>query len=213
MHLTDVGRKFGTDKTDQYHTFKGECYTDIYHHYLKHLRGKSFNLLEIGVREGKSIKMWSEYFPNAKIVGIDIDPSCSKFSGGNIDVHIGSQDDKSFLDKIIDQYKEFGVILDDGSHINSLTMESFKILNGFATDFYIIEDLRNSYEDLTISVQFWPGMQYNKNLQPNNVETRPFMNDKILELVKTMDYRTGDWTGINFHSQMIILQKGKIDEN
>jgi hypothetical protein len=191
----------------------GECYTDIYHHYLKHLREEKFNFLEIGVREGRSIKMWSEYFPNATIVGIDIDPLCSQYSGGNIEIHIGSQDDPCFLNDIINKYQKFRVILDDGSHINSLTMESFKFLNKFATELYIIEDLRHSYEDLTKDVQFWPGMQYNRDLQPNNAATRGQMTKRFFELIQTMDYRMGDWTGISFHAQMVILQKGRISES
>jgi hypothetical protein len=206
-NLTDLGRKYGTDKTDEHHSFKGQCYTDIYNRYLNHLQDQEFNFLEIGVREGRSIKMWSEYFPNATIVGVDIDPECKKYESGNIKIHIGSQEDEQFLKEIIAQYQKFKVILDDGSHINSMIMKSFDVLNKHATDFYIVEDLRNSYEDLTMDVLSWPGMHLNVNLNSNNADTRPQFNEMILNLVKRMDYRTGEWTGINFHSQMVVMQK------
>lgn len=212
-NLTDLGQKYGTDKVDQWHEFLGDKYTDIYHRYLNHLRDKEFNLLEIGVRDGKSMKMWSEYFPKAKIIGVDIDPTCKQYETGNVEIHIGSQEDKDFVNKIIDQYGEFAVVLDDGSHINSMTIKSFQLLNNYTTDFYIIEDLRNSYEDLTIDVQSWPGIQYNKDLDANNYITRPAFNKMVLDLIQMMDYRTGNWSGFYWHAQMLIMQKGNICGN
>ena len=78
------------------------------------------------------------------------------------------------------------------------------------TDFYIIEDLRNSYEDLTEDVKSWPGMSLNKDLDADNSKTRPEFNNMILDLVKQMDYRIGNWSGFCFHAQMLVMQKGKI---
>ena len=132
---------------------------------------------------------------------------CKKYESDNIKIHIGSQEDEQFLKEIIAQYQKFKVILDDGSHINSMIMKSFDVLSKHATDFYIVEDLRNSYEDLTMDVLSWPGMHLNVNLNSNNADTRPQFNEMILNLVKRMDYRTGEWTGINFHSQMVVMQK------
>lgn len=213
MTLTKLGKKYGTDKVDEHHTFMGECYTDLYHHHLKHFRHQEFNFLEIGVRDGKSIKMWAEYFPNAKIVGVDIDPTCKQYESDNIEIHIGSQEDQTFLNRLISKYQTFRVILDDGSHINSMTLKSFKILQPFASQFYIIEDLRNSHEDLTRDVQSWPGMHLNDGLDADNSKTRPEMDKLFMDLVKSMDYRMGNWTGITFHAQMVLLQKGRISED
>jgi len=206
-NLTNLGLKYGTDKVDQYHTFLGETYTDIYYRYLNHLRDKEFNFLEIGVKTGCSIKMWSEFFPKAKVVGVDIDPRCKQYEGGNVEIHIGSQEDPDFLNTLIEKYGSFRVILDDGSHINSMIMKSFEVLNQYATEFYIVEDLRNSYENLTPHVQSWPGMNLNKDLDADNSKTRPRFNDMILDLIKQMDYRTGQWSGFCFHAQMLVMQK------
>ena len=49
------------------------------HSYIPHLYDKLFesrredeiDLLEIGVRDGASIKLWQEYFPSGKIYGIE----------------------------------------------------------------------------------------------------------------------------------------------
>jgi hypothetical protein len=206
--LTELGVKYGTDKTDYYHTFAGECYTDIYNKHISYLcNAKSFNFLEIGIKDGSSLNMWSEYFPNAQIIGIDINPECKQYEKNNISVEIGSQEDEEFLKHIINKYKNFAIVLDDGSHINSLTLKSFNVLQPYATDFYIIEDLRNSYEDLTDDVKLWPGMNLNKNLDARNNLTRTEFNDTFLSLVKTMDYRTGNYKGIYFYQQILILEK------
>jgi len=208
--LTKLGIKYNTDKVDQYHNFLGDTYTDIYYKYLNHLRDKEFNFLEIGVRDGQSVKMWSEFFPKANIIGVDINPSCKQYEENNIAVHIGSQEDEVFLNSLIAKYGSFRVVLDDGSHINSMTMKSFKVLQNLTTEFYIIEDLRNSYEDLTKDVYLWPGMNLNKDLNADNSKTRPEFDNMLLNLIKQMDYRIGNWSGFYFHAQMLLMQKGKV---
>jgi hypothetical protein len=208
--LTKLGIEYNTDKVDQYHNFLGDTYTDIYYKYLNHLRDKEFNFLEIGVRDGQSVKMWSEFFPKANIIGVDINPSCKQYEENNIAVHIGSQEDEMFLNSLIAKYGSFRVVLDDGSHINSMTMKSFKVLQNLTTEFYIIEDLRNSYEDLTKDVYLWPGMNLNKDLNADNSKTRPEFDNMFLNLIKQMDYRIGNWSGFYFHAQMLLMQKGKV---
>ena len=98
--LTKIGRRHRTDKVDGLHSFLGMAYTDIYDYYLSHLRDSEFNLLEIGVKTGSSLRMWADYFTNATIIGIDIDPHTKKYenytsikNGNRIKVHIGSQED------------------------------------------------------------------------------------------------------------------------
>jgi len=207
--LTELGKKYGTDKTDMYHTFDGICYTDIYNEYFHDMRLEKLNFLEIGVRQGKSIKMWSEYFPNSNIIGIDIDPECKKYEQDNIKIEIGSQEDDKFLSKITKKYEYFDIILDDGSHINTITLKSFDILSKVTKRFYMIEDLRNSYEDLTLDIRSWPGMSLNNNLNTRNDLTRSNFNDVMLSLIKTMDYREGDYKSIHFYPQVLILEKIK----
>ena len=65
MDLEKLFNKFNSDKINhQYHK--------IYHSYFNSLKLKSLNILEIGVADGSSLKAWSEYFKNSKIIGIDI---------------------------------------------------------------------------------------------------------------------------------------------
>src|SRR3954454_15159557 len=70
--LTALAEQFGTDKWGRHR------YTPHYEKHLRHLRQRSFALLEIGIggyaRErqgGASLRMWKAYFPAAQIVGLD----------------------------------------------------------------------------------------------------------------------------------------------
>jgi hypothetical protein len=53
----------------------GNDYGRHYSEVLEPLRGQPIRLLEIGVGDGKSIRVWLDYFthPNSYIVGVDID--------------------------------------------------------------------------------------------------------------------------------------------
>jgi len=66
-------------------------YTSKYSIYLEAYRDIEFNLLEIGVYNGASVKMWKEYFPKANIVAIDIDPRCKEYEEDRITIHIGDR--------------------------------------------------------------------------------------------------------------------------
>lgn len=67
--LDQIGLKTCTDKNSKFHN-----YLEFYERYFAPCRQNRFTLIEVGVYEGASIKMWEEYFPNAKIIGLDINP-------------------------------------------------------------------------------------------------------------------------------------------
>lgn len=130
--LNDIGVRCGTDKSTITH-----CYLDVYEKYLEPLKEKEFTILELGIAAGNSLRTWAEYFPKARIFGIDNSQDCA---GNNR--FIGSQTDKDFLDKVLAEIGEVQVLIDDCSHEGALTIETFKhlfpkIANG---GFYFIED-------------------------------------------------------------------------
>lgn len=123
-------------------------YFDIYERHFGRFRAEPIKMLEIGVHGGGSLHMWRDYFQaGSTIVGIDINPECKQHESDNIDIHIGSQDDPEFLKSVADQYGEFNIILDDGSHVNKHVITTFDTLydrvsvNGV----YLIEDMHTSY--------------------------------------------------------------------
>jgi len=145
MNLEELAIKYGTDKQCQ----DGHGYTPYYEKYLEPVREKDITLLELGVREGWSMNMWTEYFPNGEFWGIDNDKEglCPKsFSCDRVHFHLGSQDDKLFLENICNVAHGFDVIIDDASHISSLSIKSFEILFDHVKPggIYIIEDLHVS---------------------------------------------------------------------
>ena len=55
-------------KTDKYE----HGYTKVYEKYFDNIRDQKLKILEIGIADGKSLLMWSDYFQNSTIIGIDI---------------------------------------------------------------------------------------------------------------------------------------------
>lgn len=108
------------------------------------------NMLEIGIFEGGSLTMWHNYLPAGSTVhAIDVhEPSVS----GNHDpdkgvfCHLGSQDDREFLKRVVDEHGPFDVIIDDGSHYPRHQQVSLSALWWAVKPggLYIIEDLHSS---------------------------------------------------------------------
>lgn len=140
--LDEIGRKHGTDKSSLVHD-----YLRKYEKYFFLNRNDKIKILEIGVQDGASLRTWKEYFFNAQIFGLDINPECKKYEEERITIEIGSQTDENFLKEVCNQYGPFDVIIDDGSHINSHVIFSFKVLFNYLKPqgLYLVEDTTTSY--------------------------------------------------------------------
>jgi hypothetical protein len=152
--LDILAKKYGTDKqTNDFPELYYHGYTIVYHQLFQMKRNHYKNILEIGVREGRSHKMWHDYFPNAMIYGVDnmINPIIrnipredflSNIENDRIKIFIGSQDDEAFLEESFKD-KQFDLIVDDGGHHSRLHQISFKVLFPKLKSgcYYIIEDL------------------------------------------------------------------------
>lgn len=216
--LQEIGRKHQTDKHDSNHKFAGTTYLERYDKYLSSLRDEPIRLLEIGVRDGCSLRMWREYFPKAMIYGIDIDPRCKQHQSDRIKVFIGSQSDPEITNAAVkDAGGQFDVILDDGSHVNELTIKSFNLLfpHVRAGGLYIIEDLACSYLGTDLQNHIikgqWPGMRYNTGVEWNN--DRRVVDNLFNGIIRDID--TAPHTGIHrsmvewihFYSGIAIMRK------
>jgi hypothetical protein len=140
--LDELALKHGTDKASSDHG-----YTKYYELYLEPYRDFDFKFLEIGVYDGSSVKLWKEYFSQADITAIDIDPRCTEYVEDRINIKIGDQTDVDFLKKVNTENGSFAVILDDGGHSNKQQIVSFETLFPLLLPggLYIIEDLHCSY--------------------------------------------------------------------
>ena len=139
--LTELGRQHGTDK--------------VRHGYLTHVepllapfRNEAFDLLEIGVKDGASIRMWADYFPRARIVGLDIHPAAVVQLPRCVFVQ-GNQGDGDLLSALGEQYR-FRLVIDDGSHLWPHQILGFQRLfpRMEPEGVYICEDLHTSYPPL-----------------------------------------------------------------
>lgn len=127
-------------------------YTYFYDRLFTSLRDKPLLILEIGVCGGGSLKMWYEYFPNATIIGLDINDE-SELSNDRTYVYQLDQSNNLELENFVIQCKlnnyEFDIIIDDGSHHmqdQQITLGYlFPLLKSKGT--YIIEDLHTSLVD------------------------------------------------------------------
>lgn len=153
--LEDLAFLHGTDKgTRKANRLSPKRYTLHYGEHLKHYTEKeSLRILEIGVYEGASLRMWRDAFPQAMVYGIDVKPECKKHEDERIEIHIGDQKDKWFLrslgEKVMNEFSSgFDLVVDDGSHMFEDQNASLKALFPFVSinGWYVIEDIRVGYQ-------------------------------------------------------------------
>ena len=168
MSLNDIGFKYGADKSSRFHH-----YLDFYEEMLP---GRDFKgrLLEIGIMDGLSMKMWREYYPHAEIVGVDI---VDKKHLHNSDWQVPESVKLLCLDATkkedVEPLGMFDIILDDGSHYMKDQQKSFELLyfdQLNPTGIYIIEDLWTSYID------------YYRNARLTTVEYLKRLEDKGIKM-------------------------------
>jgi hypothetical protein len=123
-------------------------YFPVYERHFSCWRNRSVTFLEIGVFQGGSLQMWQRFFgPMAKIIGIDIEPSCKNHESPGIFIRIGDQSDPQFLQSIIDEFGTPDIVLDDGSHRMEHIISSFEFLypRMHKNSIYMVEDLHTCY--------------------------------------------------------------------
>lgn len=120
--------------------------------FLEPLREQEFNMLEIGIDRGGSVKLWKEYFPKAQIFGADIG---QEWNDERITVIKCDQSNLFDLKELAQRVPKCKVIIDDGSHIPQHQMLAFCELFEKTLDFggiYIVEDLECNYWSPTSSL-------------------------------------------------------------
>lgn len=151
--LDALARIFGTDKASTQH-----AYTQFYKRHLPP-RGASITLLEIGIggttsgggyatrAGGQSLRMWRRYFPQAKVVGLDIRRKA--IAGRRLHIEIGSQADPAVLDRVAASHGPFDVIIDDGSHMGDHVIFTLRRLFPHLKPggVYVVEDLAVAYSE------------------------------------------------------------------
>jgi SAM-dependent methyltransferase len=99
--------------------------------------GPNADVCEIGVQNGYGLEMWRTLFPEGRVVGVDIDPEarwpegCERIVCDQASLELPEKLDGSF-----------DLIVDDASHIGSLTAITFRNLWPLVKPgrYYVIED-------------------------------------------------------------------------
>ena len=158
MTLLETARHYEL-KTDKYDEFTaGHTYLPHYEKLFKYYKEKRVNFLEIGVLAGESLKLWSKYFNDSQIYGVDTFEreydNISKKTGLTIENARGYLKDYNNISLIklnslhtkevsnLDLPK-LDIILDDGSHSKEHQCTTFSNFYPFLNEggLYIIEDI------------------------------------------------------------------------
>ncbi len=113
MSLRELSRGKATDK-DTVHS-----YLDSYEALFFSRKDTVTNIMEIGILDGGSIRLWRDYFPNATVTALDISPKYFH-DQSRIRVFTGDAYTQDMLHKLTD--RKYDIIIDDGPH----TLESMK---------------------------------------------------------------------------------------
>ena len=149
--LAALARIHGTDKG--YEIGAAHGYVAPYHRELSRIRRRVRTVIEIGIGEyadpyrgGASLRMWKDFFPRARIVGIDIHDK-SRQAERRIRIFQGDQTDVAFLRGVIDEVGPPDLVVDDGSHVSAHVIATFRALFPSVREggLYVVEDLQTAY--------------------------------------------------------------------
>ena len=156
-----LSEKFGSDKGGTSNTsnfpWPHHTYSHVYSMFLSHNRLNVRNLLEVGIgtnnpllqssmgengSPGASLYLWREYFPNATIIGMDIDKEIL-FADTRIQTYFIDQT-KASPDLERFPVQHFDVIIDDGLHTFEANIALFEdaLPKLSKSGLYFIEDVR-----------------------------------------------------------------------
>jgi hypothetical protein len=138
--LTTLANKYKTDKGTEFE--EKHSYSLIYDKYIPETG--SYNLLEIGIDKGASLRMWKEYNPQMKLFAADHNPACLK----NIDLTMLEkfyQIEQTVRETMIKIPSDntFDYIVEDGAHFMHTHQITLAVLLSCVKNggLYIIEDL------------------------------------------------------------------------
>ena len=184
MSLAELVNNLRTDKNTLH------SYLSLYQSLLINKKDTAKNVLEIGINNGGSIKLWNDFFINANVHGIDIqsiDDIWEDIKNKDRIILYTSNDaynnaffNTHFLNKNI----KYDFMLDDGPHTLESMQQFIKLYSQIMTDdgILIVED-----------VQSWDWIDILKNEVPDHL--KPFIkvydlranNNRYDDIVFTID--------------------------
>jgi hypothetical protein len=161
MNLEELVDNSRTDKNTVH------SYLPLYQDLLINKRETAKNVLEVGIDRGGSIKLWSDFFTNANVYGLDIINNNEVWDGiknnEKIILHTSTDayNNDFFINHFLNKNIRCDFMLDDGPHSLESMIQFIKLYSQIMTDdgILIIED-----------VQSWDWIDLLKNEVPENLK-------------------------------------------
>jgi hypothetical protein len=161
MSLEEIVDNLRTDKNTTH------SYLPLYQKLLLSKKETAKNVLEVGIFNGGSIKLWNDFFTNANVYGIDIMNIENVWEGiKNIEkiiLHTSTDayNNNFFITHFLNKNIKCDFMLDDGPHSLESMKKFIKLYSQIMTDdgILIIED-----------VQSWHWIDALKNEVPKNLK-------------------------------------------
>lgn len=192
-------------------------YFEIYHRHFAQFRNKKPIVVELGVDQGGSLQMWKDYFgAGARVVGIDKNSKCKAVEEDGIEVFIGDQEDRIFLQKLVVELGHIDILIDDGGHRGRQQIASFEELYPVISTpgIYLVEDLQTNYSPT------WEGglyksstfIEYSKRLIDNINLTAIYKAERsklVTGKVPITDYAQSAYS-MTYYTSVFVIEKRKL---
>jgi cephalosporin hydroxylase len=190
---------------------KSSQYPDAHERHFARFQGTAVTVVEIGVLWGGSLQLWKSYFgPAARIVGVDINPACKAFEEDQIEIVIGYQGDREFLEQLAADVGPIDVLIDDGGHTMAQQHLTFDVLFPLVSGrgVYVCEDSSSSYRP-----EFGGGLRHPDSF----VETMKRRVDDLNAWYSAdATFEPTDFTrtaaSIHFYAGLVVIEKAPTDE-
>jgi cephalosporin hydroxylase len=101
-----------------YLSIKHTSYFQVYEELFSKYRNQPITFVEIGVLNGGSLFMWRDFLgPEARIIGVDLNPQAKRWEVDGFEIFIGNQTDSGFWKEFFNFIGQVDVVLDDGGHL------------------------------------------------------------------------------------------------
>ena len=110
MNPSQLLRQHYSDKVTHHN------YSETYDRLLAPFQNTATAVLEIGVENGCSLRAWQDYFPNAKIIGLEKEES-KLFQYGRIQTIRCDTTERDRMIELAASFPMLDIIIDDGSHV------------------------------------------------------------------------------------------------
>lgn len=131
-----------------FRSIKHSTYFDTYDRLFGPFVGQPITFVEIGVLGGGSLFMWRDFFgEQARIIGIDLNPSAKKWEEFGFEIYVGDQADPAFWKEFFQNVGMVDVLLDDGGHTYQQQAVTFSSSVESIRDggVLVVEDTHTSY--------------------------------------------------------------------